>query len=934
VQEPQFAFASVFGSSHKFLGFAVESLLPITLSHGLLAAVFQRALMSKSVYQVRRSFQYATLIWFIIVGFLFVMALLLKSRGIDPADKNIWTLLSDPQLSFLVFPGFKGLAACAIVAMGMSTADSYSQAGGVHVYDMIQSLQWKLTRPMTWIRMGTLVLGLLSLCVVLTQYGYNEIRNWESFIYTPLVVIPLLFTIFGFRTSPQVLLISLGCGVLAMVGWEMGVAKIFPSLALSEVEEAMPGFVFMPPILLATHYLLGAPGGWVGNIDVAPVQQNRLLRQDRWARQRKRWQNFNLAQWLSAQQPSTVGHFFWIGIYGVLSHLLAAFSLDPAWVQHHAGFFYGTLLSVLLPATFLMTYAAWPPFMQGRWVSHVGYLGGVTLPLLYTTPLWLWMSGGSIAVLYLFYFINLLLALYLLDARWVLCHTLLGWWSSYGMVRSFFGEPLPNLWPTVGRSADLLTVAFSLFLLVASCWLIILSRHQWQQSLTYGTLAREEAKRHAKKYSWLHRQIGHIYDEYQLSHAASREKLEKLLKNVENKPSKESFQKFREAWKEEKVYVDKSMESMVVQLSMQYERCLLPAFLNQLEERYRQMSKQPPMLVDNTCGNVEVVWDLDRVYGLLIELMKQVTTDGDRLIWVETKPTTLCYPIGKREVKAVAFSIRQGLDTTPVQVGEQHTYEELPKAFMEDEMSRTISAHYGLLKQDEGACSVILPCSLKGIRPSHVHDAHALPQQQPSPTVLREAQEVETAFWQKVLERLPKNENEVLAIIQRALRFMKYYHGPTQRKSGSLYYTHPILVCMKVMDHTQNSVVWIAALLHDVVEDSQCTLEEVGIVFGQQVKGLVEWVSSMRMGNKKYKLEHTGKQAEKIYRDAPKDAKLIKLCDRLHNLETLGAMPPEKQQKKLAETEQFFIPMAKDIGEEKLAEQLRKQAAIFKPERK
>ena len=111
-------------------GFSIEYLVPITLAQGLAAAIFQRVLMSKSVYQVRRSFQYATLIWFIMVGFLFALAFSLKSWGIDPAGKNIWMFLSDPQLSFLVFPGFKALAACAIVAMGMYTADSYSQAGG------------------------------------------------------------------------------------------------------------------------------------------------------------------------------------------------------------------------------------------------------------------------------------------------------------------------------------------------------------------------------------------------------------------------------------------------------------------------------------------------------------------------------------------------------------------------------------------------------------------------------------------------------------------------------------------------------------------------------------------------------------------------------------------------------------------------------------
>ena len=60
---------------------------------------------------------------------------------------------------------------------------------------------------------------------------------------------------------------------------------------------------------------------------------------------------------------------------------------------------------------------------------------------------------------------------------------------------------------------------------------------------------------------------------------------------------------------------------------------------------------------------------------------------------------------------------------------------------MEDELSRAVSAHYGLLTQQENACTLVLPCSLKGIRPTQVHDVHALPTQQPLPAQILAAKQ-------------------------------------------------------------------------------------------------------------------------------------------------------------------------------------------------
>jgi len=225
-------------------------------------------------------------------------------------------------------------------------------------------------------------------------------------------------------------------------------------------------------------------------------------------------------------------------------------------------------------------------------------------------------------------------------------------------------------------------------------------------------------------------------------------------------------------------------------------------------------------------------------------------------------------------------------------------------------------------KEEMQAFCLVLPQSLQKIRPTHTHDRHALPQQHPSGKHLRDAQLVENSFWQEALNLLPTGEVASFQLLQQAFQLMKYYHGPTQRKDGSLYYTHPLHVARKVMKYNPDPISWIGALLHDVVEDSYCSLEEIGLLFGVEVKDMVALVSSMRLSYKKYKLADKQTQAQKLLNCTNPVAQLIKLCDRWHNLETLSAMLPAKRRVKIEETETYFIPLAKKLGYDDIAKDL------------
>ncbi|HHB79208.1 MAG TPA: bifunctional (p)ppGpp synthetase/guanosine-3',5'-bis(diphosphate) 3'-pyrophosphohydrolase, partial [Saprospiraceae bacterium] len=170
--------------------------------------------------------------------------------------------------------------------------------------------------------------------------------------------------------------------------------------------------------------------------------------------------------------------------------------------------------------------------------------------------------------------------------------------------------------------------------------------------------------------------------------------------------------------------------------------------------------------------------------------------------------------------------------------------------------------------------------------------------------------------YAKLLEAIrPKMDNEDRLNIQKAFELAKEAHKDQRRKSGEPYITHPIsvaIICAEEIELGPTAV--IAALLHDVVEDTAISLEELRQEFGDKIATIVD-------GLTKLDSNHTSKspQAEnfrKVLRTLLVDVRvvLIKIADRLHNMRTIGSMPKHKQQKIAAETKYIYIPLAHRLG--------------------
>ncbi|MCX7992751.1 MAG: bifunctional (p)ppGpp synthetase/guanosine-3',5'-bis(diphosphate) 3'-pyrophosphohydrolase [Fimbriimonadales bacterium] len=187
-----------------------------------------------------------------------------------------------------------------------------------------------------------------------------------------------------------------------------------------------------------------------------------------------------------------------------------------------------------------------------------------------------------------------------------------------------------------------------------------------------------------------------------------------------------------------------------------------------------------------------------------------------------------------------------------------------------------------------------------------------------------ELPELVDTLIEKVRDYAP--EADTSRIVEAYLFAEERHHGQ-KRKSGEPYITHPLAVALILADLQMGVNTVIAGLLHDVLEDTPTTPEELEQRFGATVRKLVEGVSKLHHSERKMEIFNeasrrrlsiakTAENLRKLLLAVADDLRvmIIKLADRLHNMQTLDAMPPEKQIQIAAETMQVYAPLAHRLG--------------------
>ena len=177
-------------------------------------------------------------------------------------------------------------------------------------------------------------------------------------------------------------------------------------------------------------------------------------------------------------------------------------------------------------------------------------------------------------------------------------------------------------------------------------------------------------------------------------------------------------------------------------------------------------------------------------------------------------------------------------------------------------------------------------------------------------------------LYDELIKKIRKyHPSDDLSLVERAYHIARDAHKDQKRKSGEPYIIHPLCVAIILAELELDKESIISGILHDVVEDTVMTEEELAEIFGKEVALIVDGVTKLTQLNwSADKVEMQAENLRKMFLAMAKDIRviLIKLADRLHNMRTLQYMKPEKQKEKSKETIEIYAPLADRLGISKI----------------
>ena len=194
-----------------------------------------------------------------------------------------------------------------------------------------------------------------------------------------------------------------------------------------------------------------------------------------------------------------------------------------------------------------------------------------------------------------------------------------------------------------------------------------------------------------------------------------------------------------------------------------------------------------------------------------------------------------------------------------------------------------------------------------------------------TPKEIADEEMINQAFQELLNDYLHTKHRKRVEIITKAFNFANQAHKGIKRRSGEPYIMHPIAVAQIVCNEIGlGSTSICAALLHDVVEDTEYTVEDIENIFGPKIAQIVDGLTKISGGIFGDRASAQAENFKKLLLTMSNDIRviLIKIADRLHNMRTLGSMLPNKQYKIAGETLYIYAPLANRLGLYKIKTEL------------
>jgi Na+/proline symporter/signal transduction histidine kinase len=321
---------------------------------GFEPVIFQRVLMAQNTTQIRKSFTIAAIACFILFAFMTMIGVLVfvAKPGLNPHE-IVKHVIFDYS-----YVGLKGITLIGIMAMVMSTVDSIINSTSVlFVHDFIRPIGIKFSKnELTDSRIISIILTIGALFLALSGDNLLQIIIAANSFYMPIVSVPFMMAVLGFRTSSKAVLIGMFAGLVTVIFWMI--------LVDSEIDALVPGMIANLLFLVGSHYLLKQSGGWVGIKDNAPLEELKKQRKIRYARYKRNILDFSIFEFFKNNTPKQELMYLYVSLFCMLTIFVGMYALPKEIRAHYSGVLDIVFPSAIFITTALLSYPLWPSFLR------------------------------------------------------------------------------------------------------------------------------------------------------------------------------------------------------------------------------------------------------------------------------------------------------------------------------------------------------------------------------------------------------------------------------------------------------------------------------------------------------------------------------------------------------------------------------------------
>ena len=864
-------------------------------------AIIQRMLMAKSPIKLRRQYFITALINPIthVITMLIALAGFVLYPTIEANNTIPYTL------SKILPMGIKGCTAAGLIALIMSTVDSCLHVAGLTlIHDVVRPLCSKSLTSYTekrFAQMSTMVIGVIAIAIGLHTTDIFGLFLGVLETTGPILMFPLLTGIMGLKPEKSAFYMAMCATILVWIGCKCFLPETYDYLSLL-ITIVTNGVTF-----LGTHLYI--------HKGFKTVKRKKELYLNECNPPGSFFQDIlpkNLLIYVQKQLKVYNPPYVLAGIFCLLNLIAPHFLWDQVIKLHTKCLLVAHVVGGIL-AVLLMTKEKWSKTVQVNYLPILFYVTLLYCLPFVSTLMFIISRGDGNWLAHLL--ISLTFLLVLVDWGMVLLLTVLGMGLSL-LFYPHFGA-IDWEWHTTSSNLRMYQLLFALLV-----------------GLSFAR--RKEKKIHQLEQEKQQLCQGHALLATDYLHNLQYQALQKKYLEIQKEPlwlAKEALRSLAKKHPSDAPLAQKALEQLdafvtyckvsfyqtMDAMRLHIRSITLTDLLVQINKQLHDIDQAERIRIELITNQKDISCDVDKMVQLLTSQIKSLLQDANVMLTLSIQDTQLEYhlealPGFTRKLPALGFLLTQAADVDSIQTCYQGTTLplclEVPKTAMElpeRNQAQLIEAHYGYQASSTLRGRLyVLPIEVNKIRAVVVDQypmSSNIPLDNPDSIAL------ERTFLQRLLETDCLLD---FTIAREAIDMIKQVHQGKLRKSGELYYTHPLMVSTIVLTMTQDPDAILAALLHDVLEDTPVHLEQLAYQYGQKVAYLVQQVTYVDPAGKKTKLTE-GESHEPLAASSDKYAVMIKLADRLHNMRTLGVHQLDKQRHIAQETLDFYLPLSNGL---------------------